>query len=257
MRGLVIGVVAVLAWAGTAAVPSAMAQEGVPVGGTTVYVGDFSTDDFSQWGQVQKEGVNTSASDFDGDEGLRLVGPDDGGHPDFANSARVMVADGDVPPFGGGERSELSADDAADVYEGDERWYEFSLKFDESFENPEGDWCILMQWHAGSGSPPLSLNVDNDGNLEVAGQRPENYYDQDIGPIVRGEWVDYVAHVRFSNDADEGFVEVHQDGELVVPQFAVRTMASDDNYLKMGLYRDGDETSTAVVHHAGLTVTAP
>jgi hypothetical protein len=37
-------------------------------------------------------------------------------------------------------------EDRFDVVDGDDRWYSFSLKFDNGFSNP-GGWCIPMQWH--------------------------------------------------------------------------------------------------------------
>ncbi|MGQ0839741.1 polysaccharide lyase [Actinokineospora sp.] len=220
-------------------------------------MGDYSTGNFAQWSNVQKKGVNSPASGFSGDAGLNLVTPAQGGHPRFANSAKFTVNDGDVPPFGGGERAELRAGNAADVREGDERWYEFSLKFDSTFKNPVGDWFIVAQWHSSSGSPPIAVSVDRDGNLEVSGNRPDNNYSRNIGPVVRGQWVDYVVHVKFSNSASTGFVEVHQNGALAVPKFSTRTMASDSNYFKMGIYRDGDETNKAIVSNAGLRITKP
>ena len=63
---------------------------------------------------------------------------------------RVRPQPGDVPDFGGGERAEVQSDaPGAVVHEGDERWYQWSMKFPADFQNPTGVWFIVMQWHAG------------------------------------------------------------------------------------------------------------
>src|SRR5207342_2954598 len=50
-------------------------------------------------------------------------------------AGRFEVRDGDTP-VDSGERSEVRSEDRFDVVDGDERWYSFSLKFDDGFSNP-------------------------------------------------------------------------------------------------------------------------
>lgn len=241
--------------AGGAANTAAFAgdQGVVPVGSTVVFTGDYDSGDLGQWGTCQWRDYNDSCADWDqGTYSARVVA--DG--PEHATAARFEVRDGDVPPFGGGERAEVSAGDSrgAAVREGDERWYEFSMKFDESSQNPDGGWFIPMQWHAGSGSPPLALEVTGDGVLEFANNRTGKR--TTIGDIQRGTWVDYVLHVKFSTGSG-ALAEASVDGVQQPGVHREPNLASDSNYLKMGIYRDGDDNGTAVVWQDGLRVTAP
>lgn len=222
----------------------------VPPGAVEIFRGDYSTGDFTQWDTVQKAGYNGSAAAFTPDAGLSIVNDGDG----HETAARFTVADGDIPPFGGGERCEVRAGEAADVTEGAERWYRFDLKFASDYPATTGDWHIVMQWHAGIGSPPLCLEVNPDDTLRIQSNAAGQLWSLPIGDIARGVWVDYVLHVKFSNDPEVGFVEVWRAGTKVIDKTFKPTMSSAGNYLKMGIYRDPAETTTAVVHQDGLVV---
>ena len=91
------------------------------------FVGDYSTGDFRQW-EVQCKGYNAAGSEFPGSYSARIV-PD----PSYGIAARFEVRTGDVPPFGGGERSEVGGPDSSGGSEGQVRWYRFATKFDETF----------------------------------------------------------------------------------------------------------------------------
>jgi len=223
----------------------------VPVGSRVVFTGDFNTGNFCQWSNIQKRGYNGSACSFAGDYGLSIR---DGGSG-HSTAARFEVRNGDIPPFGGGERSEVRAGSAADVYEGDERWYEFSTMFDPSFPNPTGGYFVIMQWHSASGSPPIAVEVNGQGGVEFRNGR--NGKTTPIGPVRRGEWVNYVLHIKFSNNASVGYAEAWVNGVKSPSIHRDATMASSSNYLKMGIYRDSVETNTAILWHDGLRVTAP
>lgn len=230
-------------------------NSGVPVGGKVVFVGDYETGDAGQWKTCQSRDFNGSCpTDQSGFYGMQVLG---GGQQRQGNyAARYELRDGDVPEFGGGERAEVSMSDGARVYEGDERWYEFSLKFDQGFTNPTSSFFIVMQWHSGDGSPPMALMVNRSGELQLT-NNATNAATTTIGTVRRGEWVDYVLHVKFSNSASVGWAEVHQNGALAVPRHSRATMSSDSSYLKQGIYRSSSESSTAVVWQDGLRVTAP
>lgn len=170
-------------------------------------------------------------------------------------AAKFVVGDGDVPDFGGGERSEVSSgDDGAATHEGDERWYQWSMRIGDDFPSVSG-WMIFMQWHSGSGSPPLAVEAI-DGNIVLTADGAGGG-SQTVGPMRPGQWVDYVLHVRFSNSADVGFVEAWENGVQTVPKTFRATMSSDSNYLKQGIYRSAEMSGTSEVTIDGLVVTAP
>lgn len=226
----------------------------VPVGKTVVFTGDYNTGNFSQWSNCQWEGYNGGCSSYNGASRMAKIVNDGPGHE---TAARFEVQPGDVAPGAGGERSEVRAGGAGDVVEGDERWYEFSLKVPSDFKPPvganSGGHFIVMQWHSGSGSPPLHVSMDASNNL-ILWHRWDSKK-KVIGPVDPGNWHNYILHVKFSNSAS-GFVEVWRDGQQVVPKTMGANMASSSNYLKMGLYRGGEDFGQVVLHD-GLRITAP
>jgi hypothetical protein len=225
----------------------------VAVGRNVVFVADYETGDFSQWGTCQSALVNGSCDGVGGDRAMKIVPADVPGGGRFA--ALFTVRNGDVPEFGGGERSEVSENEAgAETREGDERWYEWSMRLPEDFRTPRGGWFIVMQWHAGSGSPPLAIDLSK-GTVDIGGDGTDAPR-RTIGPLRRGEWVDYVLHVKFSR-SDSGFVEAWENGKQTVPRLHRPTMSSSENYLKQGIYRDDAGDGTAQVEFGGLRVTAP
>lgn len=248
-RGWVVTLLVVLSM--TLASPASAA---VPVGARLVFVGDFETGDFSQWTQCQNRRYSGSCK---GDRvtfyGMSVVADD---HRQGAYAARFEVRDGDKPHWGGGERSEVARYNVGRVHEGDERWYEFSLKFDQAFPADNGKFLTVMQWHPnnGHGSPPMALLVWG-GQLFLAGT--PGTPSMVIGDIARGEWVDYVVHARFSRSAQTGFAEVYRNGALAVPVHARVNMVDRSDYLKLGLYRDDTAIATAVMWADGLRITAP
>lgn len=231
----------------------------VPVGSRVVFTGNYDTFFLNQWRSLQTR-------DWSMFPGYRCtysacVRYDSPAHP---SAARFEVRDGDVPPFGGGERSEVLTGDGvtggASVFEGDERWYEFSVKFDPTFRSRttgSTGWLIVMQWLPGNGAPPLALQVSMADTLDLGGGAVPREFHRPLGPVRPGVWVDYVLHVKFSNDADVGFVEAWENGVLVLPRLSRPTMSSDRNILKQGVYRNADEIGTHIVWHDGLRVTAP
>ena len=69
-------------------------------------------------------------------------------------------------------------------------------------------------------------------------------------------WVDHLLHVKFSNGSD-AYAESWVNGVKQPGVHRHPNMAGSSNYLKMGIYRDANETSTAVVWQDGLRITAP
>lgn len=208
----------------------------VPVGSIELFRG-FDDLDLGEFANVQAEGINGDPAGYCG----RVCAVDAG--PGHESAARFVLHPGDTAA--GGERAELRVSDVGDTAPGDERWYEFALMF-EDFPPPEGatsgGHMIVMQWHTGSGSPLLTLNVDAAGNFTVG----ERWDDPTvIGPVDEGVWHDYVVHVVFST-GDDGLVEVYRDGEKVA-QRNQATHRDGDNYLKLGIYQ-GDSALRSLLY---------
>lgn len=239
---------------GVAGAPPAAAVPTAPAAvGREVFVGDWETGNFGQWDTCQTATINAGCGGFTGDRTMRIV-TDDVRQGRYA--AEFSIGPGDVPDFGGGERAEVRSDAAgAVVREGDERWYQWSMKFPADFPDPTGVWFIVLQWHAGEGSPPLAINISDGGTVDIGGDGLKGEPHPTIGPVRRGEWVDYTLHVKFSREHDGGFVEAWENDTQTVPRTNRATMTSDSNYLKQGIYRDtGPATS---VRLDGFRVTAP
>ena len=74
----------------------------------TLFTGDYSTGDFSQWPSVQNRGYNGDGVHYVPTYSATVV--DD---PVKGKAARFEVRSGDVPEFGGGERSQVGANEAS------------------------------------------------------------------------------------------------------------------------------------------------
>lgn len=236
--------------------PSVPTPPAPTVGSIVEFNGDFSPGNFSQYSNIQNVVRNGSASGYNQQHYSARVEAAGDNHPD---AFRCEVRGGDIATGVGGARCEIRTSSSINWQEGEERWFEFSIKFASNFPKPgtSTSWCIPLQFHAGTGSPPVALNIPP--NLDVL--RIENHADSatyppiNIGPIDKGNWVDYVLHIKFHNDPAQGFVEVYRNKTLVVPKTFRRTMNSTENYLKLGMYRDTDETQTMVLWHDGMRIT--
>lgn len=229
------------------AVPSSSAQT------SEIFAGDFDNGDLSQYATLQTR-------DHNGPPGAyctysACVRNGGAGHE---TAARFEVRTGDVPEFGGGERSEVRAPSSVDYAPGDERTYTFSFGVPADFRPPTGEnggyHSIVMQWHPydNAASPPLHLSIDAHNNL-ILWHRWESKH-KVIGPLDPGTWHEYSVSVKHSSDPSVGSVEVYRDGQVAVPKFNTATMAGEPGgYLKLGLYR-GTEPFTQVVWHDGLRV---
>lgn len=211
---------------------------------------NFETGGLESWINCQSEGVNGNCSGANPGRAAAIQG----GAREGNHAAHFQVHDGDDPPGESlkGERSEARAPGAVDATDGQRRWYQFSMYLPPEFRNPDGGWFIVMQWHAGDGSPPLALQITNEGVLELSNNRTNQA--TNLGPIQRGRWVDYTLYVDFSPSA--GVAKAWADGaELGVHR--APNMASDSNYLKMGIYRDPDTTGTHHVFFDNVIISEP
>jgi hypothetical protein len=184
-------------------------------------------------------------------------------------AARFEVRPGDSPGggLGGGERSEISQDSASwQASEGDEWYVQERLRLAGNFT--PGRWTIITQFHAGSDSPPLSLQVSRKGALilrssgkagdgnEAAGKGDRELVSADVFKGMRGQWFDVDLHVRWSNRPNLGGTEAYVDGQRVAPWREQRTMASSRIYWKAGIYRAPTD-STEVLWLDDLVISAP
>jgi hypothetical protein len=231
-----------------------------PRGGTVLFSDTFSGGDYCDYNRVQNRKFSGPACKYhDTSYALRTV---DG-------AARFEVRPGDSPGggLGGGERSEISQDSASwQATEGDEWYVHERLRLSEDFE-PER-WTIITQFHAGSGSPPLSLQVSRKGALILrssgkagqvnvaAGKGDRELVPADDFLAMRGQWFEVDLHVRWSNRPGVGGTEVYVDGKLVAPWRDQRTMASSRIYWKAGIYRAPADT-TQVLWLDDLVISAP
>jgi len=217
-----------------------------PSGPTVLFSDTFDHEGWCDYHRVQNVDYSDEACGYDDDS--YALRNDDG-------AARFEVRPGDSPGkgLGGGERSELSQDSASwQAHEGDEWRVQERLRLSEKFK--PGRWTILTQFHAGSGPPPLSVQVREDGALvlRASGKARDDNAKADRRERVlvragdfmdmRGEWFTIDLRIRWSNDVDEGATEAYVDGKLVAPWRNQRTMSSDRIYWKGGIYRAPADT---------------
>jgi len=198
----------------------------------------------------------------------------------YQNSAYALTEDNGAARFevragdsiggglGSGERSELSEDSTPwEAHSGD-RWFVHErLRLNKTFQ-PSNSWTILTQFHAGSDSPPLSLQVAPNGALILHSAGPAGSANEKAGkgdrilvPAsqfvgMRGQWFDVDLVVQWSPKVNQGGTAAYVDGHLVAPWRAQQTMASSRCYWKGGIYRAPTD-STAVLWMDDLRITAP
>ena len=212
-----------------------------PPQGAALWAGDFETGALSQWtsqGQVQAAAVDR----------IRVVS-DLVRQGRFA--ARFEVRDGDNK---GGERAELARTGFKEK-PGSEYWYGWSTFFATDFPGGEG-WQEIIQWKGDdSGSPPLTVDVDNNVLKLQAGPQLRDRTPLWKTPLQRGRWLDFVVHVKWSPDPRVGFVEMWFNGQKVLERRFLNTMyPGEENYLKQGLYRSSDISGPSVLWHDAMRV---
>lgn len=229
-----------------------------------LFNGDYSTGDFRQWDVVQTKSYNSTGSNY-----VPTYSASIAQDPAKGNVGRFEVRRGDVPSFGGGERSEVQAGNSTGGTEGQTRWYAFSTKFDTTFPQNHADlgWGLTNQWHADSsaGSPPVGWYVDvKNGfwSLVIHRQSAPGTYINTFSiidvPLAVGTWHDVKMQVTWSKSDTVGAIKLWLNG---VPQtftngsttYNVRTLipGTSSVYYKEGMYRQ-PMTPTAIVYHAGF-----
>jgi hypothetical protein len=197
----------------------------------------------------------------------------------------VTVQDGDTPTTdderceltqGNGERlpGTTVPDGRRQFGEGNERWIGFQVRVGEDWDADTALFNNFMQLkNHGSGGPPLKMSIDN-GRIKLGAiDRPDKsaansvtLWSTPFTPALRNRWLRFLLHVRFSPDADEGFVALYGDLDggggtvVLMPRAHVPTMKVDDDgevigsHPRIGVYRDSRVSGTARIWFDGFTV---
>lgn len=209
----------------------------VPAGATLKFSSDFDgSSPLAGWGTVQNKNYNgnsggASLSQYP----LTVVN----GGPGHETACRFEVRPGDTAISG--ERSELRfPGDSCNVSSGDERWFEFDLRFEPGFQGVSTSaWLIVFQLHPNDsvgGSPQLDLTVREDETLRL--RLHETTY-LNLGGIDAGVWHRYTLHCKFSASDGSALNEVWRDGVKVASSTErnLKSGSSSGNYFKTGIYR--------------------
>jgi len=233
-----------------------------------IFTGDYSTGDFSQWTNMQNKLVNGAPQSYPGGYSAQVISED----KDCGYIGRFELRDGDIPSFGGGERSEVGAVGPSDAVSGNTRFYAFSVKFDSAFPTNHGSlgWGVTNQWgdSTAGGSPTVSWGWQPDtptgywSLLHLPQSSPGVYLTPtrilDVA-LNLGNWHDVKVEIKFSTSDATGYVRAWLDGTAQTlsggsTTFAGRTMIPGDTVSSYheGYYRDAAMTTTAIIYHAGF-----
>ncbi|NOK17638.1 heparin lyase I family protein [Corallococcus carmarthensis] len=161
---------------------------------------------------------------------------------------KATVKQGDDPINSSGNRNELVYLSNEKV--GSEYWYRWKVMFANDFPSVDA-WQLFTQWHHDGccGSPPVEffvkgelirLTLNDNGTVWSTA-------------LKRGVWQEFIFHVKWSPDASVGYVELWHNGVQVLKKTKAMTMfAGQNNYLKLGLYRDDTIKPVGVVYHDGF-----
>lgn len=151
---------------------------------------------------------------------------------------------------------------------GDDAWYGISIYVDEDWDlNQIGDTrehflaMFSMRWtdlSTSKNGPGNGIGVDRvagDSVPHFVADRETRGWDYphpgddriDLGPVVKGEWIDFVIHIKWSASPDSGVREYWRDGKLM-GRSTKQNMGTDaEVHHRMGIYQ-----GTAVDHERRL-----
>ena len=262
------------ALASVAAIVVAAAVVNVPVKQVKaedgVWTGDYSTGDFSQWPSVQNRRYNGPGVDYVPSYSATVV--DDSAK---GKAARFEVRSGDVPDFGGGERSDVGSDENnTGGTEGQTRWYQFSTKFDPTFPQNHADlgWGATNEWHPDTsvGSAAFSWEVGMKNgywSLTIQEQSSPGVYLQTYSifdtPLNVGQWHDVKMQVHWSTSETTGWIRLWLNGIRQTflngtDTYFLSTLVpgTTTTYYKEGYYRENGIKPTGIVYHTGFRCAA-
>lgn len=206
---------------------------GLPAFAKVHWRGDFETDDLSQWSAQIVNNDRMQIVDSPVREGKHAV--------------KVTVRPGDNPIHSSGNRNELV--NPEQQREGTDAYFRWSTMWPEDYPS-HPQWQVFTQFHQVEdccGSPPIQFIIRGDEISFTASQQQTLLWS---APLVRGKWHDFILRIKFSDNSEQGFVELWYDGEKVVNRYHTSTRAN--SYLKQGLYRSNEITSVATLYHDGM-----
>jgi hypothetical protein len=208
------------------------------------FAGDFDSSGFGEWRVLQSLTARTAivgSSPYQGD-----------------GDGRFEVREGDIEPKTGSPRTEVTGPtfhEGADLYIGDAIRVPNGYSF-------EGPWQLVQQLHdfgeGYGGSPGTAVFLENPLTLRLGpGDGTHTFWRSNRLEAER--WYHLVYHVKLSRNPAEGFMEVWLDGaQQTLSNGQLReygkTMESDEDYLKAGIYRSRLSTGTSIVEHDDITV---
>jgi len=253
--------IAVLAQAaGSAWIPTVT---GASSGATRIFNGDFSTGNASQWVGYQSRLYNSTGSGYTGNlYSLTFVSDPNGIK---GTVARFEVRTGDVPNFGGGERSEVASNDTPGGVEGQTLWYSHSIMFASNFDMANTPWCVTGQWHADDGTswaPCIAFGGASWNPTKWMLQTKTvsaNAISIWETPLTLGAWHDVIMQVHWSTNPANGFINLWHNGSVQTfldgtTTWRGQTMSNGQvaAYCKDGLYRNSPTTPTGIVYACGF-----
>lgn len=244
----------------------ALPTSSVAAPSVAAFNGDFERGDFSGWG---REAARADAIQI-------VTAPVRAGR----YAAKFTVRAGER--INNGNRAEITHDNGDQA--GREVWYAWSFLVPRDFLDVEwkpGLWQCLGQWHdqpdAARGetwatfpgrSPSLAVYYTAKKGvpaLEIwSGTYGKNERQKIVAtaPIRKGEWLDLMFHIRWSQRED-GFVEASLNGKpLIAPDradhraYGPNMWNAASHYLKIGLYRSSDILTTNSVYFDEIKIGA-
>jgi Polysaccharide lyase/IPT/TIG domain len=242
------------------------------------FTGDFSTGNATQWPWIDVKGYSGATSGLAAAisggsvPAYSVQFPTDASAPS-GKAMRVELRSGDP-------RCEVASNSGnntlAGGFEGDTRWYEFGLKFDQSFPNNHNTlgWGLCTQFKCpGLGSPMVAWYMDRVANCVSLTITPQSgpavyigsqYSLYDI-PLPRTTWVWITMKILHSVNTSVGTVELwvnqqratFKDGTqlhrtaTLIPNCQVQPVNS---FLKQGYYRNPSIAATGIIYHSGARV---
>jgi hypothetical protein len=226
---------------GTSVVSSGSPLTGDP--DDTIFHGDFSTGDASQWKEVQETGTT---ADFEVSSASPPLGENFFG--------RFEMDEGDT-------RAEVAG--APHLLPGEDLYFRFKARLGENFPAEESGsiWGQLI-WqlhHQGtSGSPPIALEIAGNGMGFFGLRGPSGTFWWE-GPSVDTNWHEFVIRVNHATSKEVGFAELWMDGVQQTmtngkARYYASTLLDAYNYPKIGYYRDNDMVKPGMVDIAGYEI---
>ena len=199
----------------TTSTPTPTSPTSVPA--ARLFNGDYSTGDFSQWLTVQNKYYNGRGVSYQPAYPATIVSDAQKG-----NAGRFEVRSGDVPPFGGGERSEVQSSEAqTGGTEGQIQVVSVlrPVRPHVPAEPRRPRLGLTNQWHANAdGSPPVGWYVDQKNgfwSLTIHKQSSPGIFLATIRiinvPLGTG-WHDVKMQVNWSASDTKGYIRLWLNG---------------------------------------------